>query len=65
LSADVAELSDESKDHIILLVNWSLANLVAELVDSGGLNVGALQVALSNFRKFGKGKENSDGNTGA
>jgi hypothetical protein len=65
LSADVAELSDESKDHIILLINWSLANWVAELVDSGGLNVGALQVALSNFRKFRKGKENSDGNTGA
>ena len=65
MRTDITELSDETKDHVVLLVDWSLANLVAKLVDFEVLNVGALQVALSYFRKFGDGKKNGDGNTSA
>jgi hypothetical protein len=42
LRTDIAELSDETKDYIVLLVNWSLANLVPKFVDSEALNLGAM-----------------------
>ena len=65
LRTDITELSDETEDHVVLLIDWSLANLVAKLVDFEVFDIGALQVTFGYFRKFGEGKKNRDRNTGA
>jgi len=65
LSTDIAELSNEAEDHVILLVKWSLANLVSELISSEVLDSGGIEHLLRNFWQLSDEEQDSNGNAGA
>ena len=65
LGADVAELSNETADHVVLLPDAALADLTAlEVVLGLDERVVALGL-LSNLRKLGEDEQDSDGDTKA
>lgn len=72
LSTDVAELSDEAEDHVVLLVERALADDVAvdiaSKLDSGVIGDGAATLhtrALGDLGKLGEEEEDGDGDTEA
>lgn len=63
LSTDIAKLGDETEDHVVLLVERALTDLVSELVDGKVLNGGVVQHLLRDLRELGDEKQHSDGDT--
>lgn len=53
LSTDIAELRNETEDHVVLLVQRALADLVSELIDGEVLNGGAVEHLLRDLRELG------------
>lgn len=64
LSTNIAELSNEAEDHVELLVEWSLADLVSELISSEVLDSGGVEHLLRDFWQLGNEEQDGDGNTG-
>jgi hypothetical protein len=64
LSTNIAELSDKTEDHVELLVEWSLANFVPELISSEVLDGRGVEHLLRNFWQFGNEEQDGNGNTG-
>ncbi len=64
LSTDVAELRDEPEDHVVLLVERTLANLVAELISSEVLDGARVEHLLRDLGKLGNQEEDGNRNTG-
>lgn len=65
LSTDVAELSNETADHVVLLPDAALANLTALNVVLR-LNEGVVALGfLSNLRELGEDEQDGDGDTEA
>ncbi len=64
LSTNIAELSNEAEDHVELLVEWSLANFISELIESEVLDGRGVEHLLRDFWQFGKEEQDGNGNTG-
>ena len=63
MSTNIAELGNEGKDHVVLLVDWSLADFVSELIFSEVLHGGRVEHLFGDFWELGYQEENSNGDT--
>ena len=58
-------MSDEAEDHVVLLVERTLANLVAKLVSCEVLDSRAVKHLFGHLWKLGNKEQNGNGNTSA
>ena len=65
MSADIAELSNKAEDHVELLVEGSLSDLLAFFVNGKVLHCRGGEHLFRDLRKLGDEEENGDGHTGA
>ncbi len=64
LSSDVAKLGNEAEDHVVLLVERTLSDLISELIESEILyGSGRIQHLLGNLRELGNKEEDGNSNT--